>query len=278
MNKMKQIDDIFQKHKAILKKLIKKGLNLKIDIKEIIEFQEKNLSEFNFHELNNILIFIGNYNKKQYLVEIEIDCYSGIRCKKCYIKELKKTEEAKKYKKIINDNLIKLNMEELSDEKLKISPKFNKLLKRLKKTNLKPRIIDSLKSIYAEDFFQDIEIPKYAFLINDGKMIIFSKIRRNTKCTIIIEIDSFGNYFLVDCFSKNRIHNKNTRNLKRKFEKELRKINGIFKPIIKSIVETIVKIFKKKKFFNGWFPVLLKTESKVFSEYEQFYFVKRKRN
>lgn len=277
MNEMKQIDDIFQKHKVILEKINKKGLNLKIDNKEIVKFQDKNLSEFNFYELNNILIFIGNYNKEQYLVEIEIDCYSGIKCKKCYIKESKETEDAKKYKKIINDNLIKLNMEELSDEKLKISKKFNKLIKRLKKTNLKPRIIDSLKSIYAEDFFQDIEIPKYVFLINDGKMIIFSKIRRNTKCTIIIGIDSFENYFLVDCFSKNRMHNKNTKNLERKFEKELRKINGIFKPIIKNIVETIIKIFKKKKFFNGWVPILRKTESKVFPEYEKFYFVKRKR-
>ena len=101
MNEMKQIDDIFQKHKVILEKINKKGLNLKIDNKEIVKFQDKNLSEFNFYELNNILIFIGNYNKEQYLVEIEIDCYSGIKCKKCYIKESKETEDAKKYKKII---------------------------------------------------------------------------------------------------------------------------------------------------------------------------------
>lgn len=275
MNKMKQIDDIFQKHKAILEKINKKGLNLKIDNKEIVKFQDKNFSEFNFHELNNILIFIGNYKEEQYLVEIEIDYYSGIRCKKCYIKESKETEDAKKYKKIINDNLIKLNMEELSDEKLKISKKFNKLIKRLKKTNLKPRLISSLKSIYAEDFFQDIEIPKSAFLINDGKIIIFSKIRKNTKCTIIIGIDFFGNYFLFDCFSKNRIRNKNTKNLERKFEKELRKINGIFKPMIKNTAEKIIKIFKKKKIFQdgkpGW-------QSEFFGDYEKFYFVKRKRN
>lgn len=275
MSKMKQIDDIFQKHKVILEKINKKGLNLKIDIKEIIEFQERNFSEFNFHDLNNILIFIGSYKQEQYLVEIEIDCYSGIRCKKCYIKESKETEDAKKYKKIINDNLIKLNLEELSDEKLKISRKFNKLIKRLKKTNLKPRLINSLKSIYAEDFFQDIEIPKSAFLINDGKIIIFSKIRKNTKCTIIIGIDFLGNYFLFDCFSKNRIRNKNTKNLERKFEKELRKINGIFKPIIKNIAEKIIKIFKKKEIFYdgkpGW-------QAEFFCDYGDFYFIKRKRN
>ena len=269
MSKMKQIDDIFQKHKVVLEKINKKGLNLKIDIKE------RNFSEFNFYELNNILIFIWNYKQEQYLVEIEIDCYSGIRCKKCYIKESKETEDAKKYKKIINDNLIKLNMEELSDEKLKISRKFNKLIKRLKKTNLKPRLISSLKSIYAEDFFQDIEIPKFAFLINDGKVIIFSKIRKNTKCTIIIGIDFWGNYFLFDCFSKNRTRNKNTKNLERKFEKELRKINGFFKPIIKNIVEKLVKIFKKKKIFqdgkSGW-------QTEFFCNYGDFYFIKRKRN
>jgi hypothetical protein len=275
MSKMKQIDDIFQKHKVVLEKINKKGLNLKIDIKEIIKFQERNFSEFNFYELNNILIFIGNYKQEQYLVEIEIDCYSGIRCKKCYIKESKETEDAKKYKKIINDNLIKLNMEELSDEKLKISRKFNKLIKRLKKTNLKPRLISSLKSIYAEDFFQDIEIPKFAFLINDGKAIIFSKIRKNTKCTIIIGIDFWGNYFLFDCFSKNRIRNKNTKNLERKFEKELRKINGFFKPIIKNIAEKIIENFKKKEIFYdgkpGW-------QAEFFCDYGDFYFSKRKRN
>ena len=99
---------------------------------------------------------------------------------------------------------------------------FNRLIKRLEKTDLKLKKIDILKFIYREDFFQNIKIPEYAFLINNGKRIIFTKKRKRRKCTIIIGIDRFGNYFLVDCCSKNSTHNKNTKNLEREIETELK--------------------------------------------------------
>ena len=244
-------DYILNKYKKVLEKINEKALDLKVDIKEIYKFEKIKFSNFDHNDFIDIFIFAGNYNNEKYLVEIAIDHCVGMKCQKCYNEKQEETKNEKKYKKIINDILIKLNMERLSDEKLKISKKFNKLIKRFKKTNLKPRLIDSLKSLYVENFFQDILLLEYAFLINDGKRIIFSKIRKNTKCTIIIGIDFFGNYFLEDCVSKDFLRNKNTINLERKIETELRKINGIFKPAIKNIVKIVKKIKKEKYFQDG---------------------------